>query len=113
MSTIYEDMEMLDEQLETEQLEIPEDDVGLNNWVVEDLEDDEPEEDTLDESDENEELELTPEEESIVDLLRMLNDSLDKVLSSAIQKLLELNKTQEIQMKSEIVELESGETYLL
>lgn len=113
MSTIYEDMEMLDEQLETELLEIPEDDVGLDNWVVGDLEDDEPKEETLDESDDTEESELTPEEESIVDLLRMLNDSLDKVLSSAIQKLLELNKTQEIQMRSEVVELESGETYLL
>lgn len=111
MSTIYEDMEMLDEQLETELQDMPEDDVGLENWEFEEPEDDELEEET--ESDDTEELELTPEEESIVDLLRMLNDSLDKVLSNAIQKLLELNKTQEIQMRSEVVELESGETYLL
>ena len=111
MSTIYEEMQMLDEQLETELLE---DDVGLDNWEFEDSEDDELEEETLDKTDDSEESELTPEEEEIiVELLRMLNDSLDKVLSNAIQKLLELNKTQEIQMRSEVVELESGETYLL
>ena len=111
MSTIYEEMQMLDEQLETELLE---DDVGLDNWEFEDSEDDELEEETLDKTDDSEESELTSEEEEIiVELLRMLNDSLDKVLSNAIQKLLELNKTQEIQMRSEVVELESGETYLL
>lgn len=111
MSTIYEEMQMLDEQLETELLE---DDVGLDNWEFEDSEDDELEEETLDKTDDSEESELTPEEEEIiVELLRMLNDSLDKVLSNAIQKFLELNKTQEIQMRSEVVELESGETYLL
>ena len=111
MSTIYEEMQMLDEQLETELLE---DDVGLDNWEFEDSEDDELEEETLDKTDDSEESELTPEEEEIiVELLRVLNDSLDKVLSNAIQKLLELNKTQEIQMRSEVVELESGETYLL
>lgn len=114
MSTIYEDMEMFDEQLEAELLEEPEVDVGLDNWEIENSEDDELEEENLDKSDDTEESELTPEEEEIiVDLLRMVNDSLDKVLSSAIQKLLELNKTQEIQMRSETVELESGETYLL
>ena len=108
MSTIYEEMQMLDEQLETELLE---DDVGLDNWEFEDSEDDELEEETLDKTDDSEESELTSEEEEIiVELLRMLNDSLDKVLSNAIQKLLELNKTQEIQMRSEVVELESGET---
>ena len=37
MSTIYEEMQMLDEQLETELLE---DDVGLDNWEFEDSEDD-------------------------------------------------------------------------
>ena len=111
MSTIHEEMQMLDEQLETELLE---DDVGLDNWEFEDSEDDELEEETLDKTDDSEESELTSEEEEIiVELLRMLNDSLDKVLSNAIQKLLELNKTQEIQMRSEVVELESGETYLL
>ena len=111
MSTIYEEMQILDEQLETELLE---DDVGLDNWEFEDSEDDELEEETLDKTDDSEESELTSEEEEIiVELLRMLNDSLDKVLSNAIQKLLELNKTQEIQMRSEVVELESGETYLL
>lgn len=111
MSTIYEEMQMLDEQLETELLE---DDVGLDNWEFEDSEDDELEEENLDKTDDSEESELTPEEEEIiVELLSMLNDSLDKVLSNAIQKLLELNKTQEIQMRSEVVELESGETYLL
>lgn len=94
MSTIYEEMQMLDEQLETELLE---DDVGLDNWEFEDSEDDELEEETLDKTDDSEESELTSEEEEIiVELLRMLNDSLDKVLSNAIQKLLELNKTQEI-----------------
>ena len=92
MSTIYEEMQMLDEQLETELLE---DDVGLDNWEFEDSEDDELEEETLDKTDDSEESELTSEEEEIiVELLRMLNDSLDKVLSNAIQKLLELNKTQ-------------------
>ena len=94
MSTIYEEMQMLDEQLETELLE---DDVGLDNWEFEDSDDDELEEETLDKTDDSEESELTSEEEEIiVELLRMLNDSLDKVLSNAIQKLLELNKTQEI-----------------
>ena len=94
MSTIYEEMQMLDEQLETELLE---DDVGLDNWEFEDSEDDELEEETLDKTDDSEESELTSEEEEIiVELLRMLNDSLDKVLSNSIQKLLELNKTQEI-----------------
>lgn len=96
MSTIYEEMQILDEQLETELLE---DDVGLDNWEFEDSEDDELEEETLDKTDDSEESELTSEEEEIiVELLRMLNDSLDKVLSNAIQKLLELNKTQEIQI---------------
>ena len=111
MNTIYEEMQMLDEQLETELLE---DDVGLDNWEFEDSEDDEIEEETLDKTDDSEESELTPEEEEIiVELLSMLNDSLDKVLSNAIQKLLELNKTQEIQMRSETVELDNGDTYLL
>ena len=97
MSTIHEEMQMLDEQLETELLE---DDVGLDNWEFEDSEDDELEEETLDKTDDSEESELTSEEEEIiVELLRMLNDSLDKVLSNAIQKLLELNKTQEIQKR--------------
>ena len=105
MNTIYEEMQMLDEQLETELLE---DDVGLDNWEFEDSEDDEIEEETLDKTDDSEESELTPEEEEIiVELLSMLNDSLDKVLSNAIQKLLELNKTQEIQMRSETVELDN------
>lgn len=73
MSTIYEEMQILDEQLETELLE---DDVGLDNWEFEDSEDDELEEETLDKTDDSEESELTSEEEEIiVELLRMLNDS--------------------------------------
>lgn len=70
MSTIHEEMQMLDEQLETELLE---DDVGLDNWEFEDSEDDELEEETLDKTDDSEESELTSEEEEIiVELLRML-----------------------------------------
>ena len=51
MSTIYEEMQILDEQLETELLE---DDVGLDNWEFEDSEDDELEEETLDKTDDSE-----------------------------------------------------------
>ena len=58
MSTIHEEMQMLDEQLETELLE---DDVGLDNWEFEGSEDDELEEETLDKTDDSEESELTSE----------------------------------------------------
>ena len=69
MSTIYEEMQMLDEQLETELLE---DDVGLDNWEFEDSEDDELEEETLDKTDDSEESELTSEEEEIIVELLMI-----------------------------------------
>ena len=50
--------------------------------------DDELEEETLNKTDDSEESELTSEEvEILVELFRIPNDSLDKALSNAIQKL--------------------------
>lgn len=112
MSTVYEDLEMFDEALDKKLLDEAKDDVGLENW---ELEDDENEElGYSDETDDSEETELTPEEEkAIVEKIRMINDNFEKALSGAIRKLLELNKTQDIKMTNEVIELDDVETYLL
>ena len=112
MSTVYEDLEMFDEALDKKLLDEAKDDVGLENW---ELEDDENEElGYSDETDDSEETELTPEEEkAIVEKIRMINDNFEKALSGAIRKLLELNKTQDIKMTNEVKELDDGEKYLL